>query len=321
MTRRERVVCAIRGEPVDRVPHSLWYHFGTELGSGHALARATVDFARSYRPDVLKVMNDTPYEVRPGASGLDDPSEWASLTTLDGRSGHFSTQLDALRQIREALGPDWPIVSTVFGAYATGDRLTGGRLLEHLRRDPSAVRAGLERLSDSLANHARAAILAGADGVFLSLQGAAADTQSYADYASVFPALEQRILAAASGGTMNVVHQHGIGIYPEVALSMTGLAILSWSSRLSGNPGVREMRLRTQACLMAGVNEVTMGQVGGADVRKEAEEAIRESGGRGFVLAPGCAAPTPPAVSEECLRALGEVCEGTAARTPSEREA
>src|SRR5438093_147010 len=54
MTRRERVVAALRGEPVDRVPVSLWLHnFATE-NSAETLAAETVRLARRFDWDFLK---------------------------------------------------------------------------------------------------------------------------------------------------------------------------------------------------------------------------------------------------------------------------
>src|SRR5437773_1885896 len=54
MTMRERVVAALRGEPVDRVPVSLWLHnFATE-NSAETLAAETVRLARRFDWDFLK---------------------------------------------------------------------------------------------------------------------------------------------------------------------------------------------------------------------------------------------------------------------------
>src|SRR5437773_8150388 len=54
MTMRERVVAALRGEPVDRVPVSLWLHnFATE-NSAETLAAETVRLAHRFDWDFLK---------------------------------------------------------------------------------------------------------------------------------------------------------------------------------------------------------------------------------------------------------------------------
>src|SRR5215468_1344931 len=54
MTKRERVMAALRGAPVDRVPVSLWLHnFATE-NSADDLAAETLRLARRFDWDFLK---------------------------------------------------------------------------------------------------------------------------------------------------------------------------------------------------------------------------------------------------------------------------
>src|SRR4029453_8483764 len=54
MPKRERVVAALRGAPVDRVPVSLWLHnFATE-NSADDLAAETLRLARRFDLDFLK---------------------------------------------------------------------------------------------------------------------------------------------------------------------------------------------------------------------------------------------------------------------------
>src|SRR5438309_10374658 len=54
MTKRERVMAALHGAPVDRVPVSLWLHnFATE-NSAETLTAETLRLARRFDWDVLK---------------------------------------------------------------------------------------------------------------------------------------------------------------------------------------------------------------------------------------------------------------------------
>ena len=61
LTGRERVDRVLRGEVVDRPPFTFYYHFGLENLPGHHHARATLDFHRKFRTDLVKVMSDFPY--------------------------------------------------------------------------------------------------------------------------------------------------------------------------------------------------------------------------------------------------------------------
>lgn len=63
MTRTERVMAAVRGEPVDRLPVCFWHHFQPQ-GSGRKLAEASLNFFdEEFDLDILKLMPDVPYPI------------------------------------------------------------------------------------------------------------------------------------------------------------------------------------------------------------------------------------------------------------------
>src|SRR3954447_13485602 len=74
MTHTERVMAAVRGEPVDRIPVCFWHHFKPS-GSGRSLAEATFEFFdATYDLDILKIMPDIPYPF-PHKS-IREPDHW-----------------------------------------------------------------------------------------------------------------------------------------------------------------------------------------------------------------------------------------------------
>jgi hypothetical protein len=76
--KRERVMAALEGSPVDRVPFSLWRHFPESSRAGAAMAAAHLEYDRATDPDFLKVMNDNYYEP-PRFRALEGPSDWRAL--------------------------------------------------------------------------------------------------------------------------------------------------------------------------------------------------------------------------------------------------
>ncbi|HZP83079.1 MAG TPA: uroporphyrinogen decarboxylase family protein [Chthonomonadaceae bacterium] len=304
MTKRERIAAACAGKPVDRTPYSLWYHFHLDPPAGEGMARAELDFYHRYDPDLFKVMHDIPYEMPPDLPQVQTLADWKRLPVLDGVSGHFGAQLATIRQILAGRGDDAPVVDTIFSAYATAQHVCGNRTLEFLRSDPDAVHAGLRQIAASLAHYAKALIANGADGIYLAIAGAASDTMDAQEYRQHFLAYDQQVLDAAAGATTNVVHHHGTGIYPDLILGLRGFHIYSWSDRLAGNPSIQEIGAKTQACLMAGVDETTFGQAAPEEITRQAREAIAAARGHGFIVAPGCAVPTPPASSDANLKAI-----------------
>ncbi len=306
MTKRERVMAAVEGRAPDRVPFSLWYHFRLDPPAGPGLAAATLEFCRRFSPDLLKVMHDAPYDMPQGMPTVSEPEDWTNLPVLDGTSGQFGRQLETLRIILRQRDDDVPVVATVFGVYATAEKISGRRIAEHLQRDSSAVEAGLDAITASLCNYVSALTEIGVDGIYLAIVGGAADTLTAAVHRERFMYREQRVLDAARSLPLNVAHHHGSGIYPDNVISLAGYSIYSWSDRAPGNPDIREMRLRTQKCLMCGVDEIGFGDASPDELLRQARSALNAAGRSGFILAPGCAVPTPPASAEEQLRIFAQ---------------
>src|SRR5215467_11558102 len=186
MTKRERVMAAVRGDQVDRVPVSLWLHnFATE-NSADTLAAETVRLASRFEWDFLKPQSRaqcfaemwglryTPSHERATPYGVTDvplgsASDLRRLAPADGRGGALGEQLLALRAIRKAVGTDTPIIWTVFSPLMVAAYLMkGGReqALSLMRSEPAAFEHALETVAVTLRAFAHACLDAGADGLF-----------------------------------------------------------------------------------------------------------------------------------------------------------
>src|SRR5450759_3790777 len=61
MTKRERVLAAVQGDAVDRVPISFWVHNFARENSASSLARESARFLQAYDWDFLKVQSRASY--------------------------------------------------------------------------------------------------------------------------------------------------------------------------------------------------------------------------------------------------------------------
>src|SRR2546422_11266844 len=129
MTKRERVMAALRGAPVDRVPVSLWLHnFATE-NSADSLAAESLRLARRFDWDFLKPQSraqcfaemwglryapsrerETPYTVT--RAPLATAEDLRRLEPADARAGSLRQQLQALQAVRKSVGAETPIRCT-----------------------------------------------------------------------------------------------------------------------------------------------------------------------------------------------------------------
>ncbi|MGQ9881680.1 MAG: uroporphyrinogen decarboxylase family protein [Armatimonadota bacterium] len=310
MTKFERIQAAIRGEAVDRVPYSLWYHFRLNPPAGETLANAELEFHAKYDPDLLKVMHDIPYEMSMGMASIHAVEDWAKLPVLPPDKGNFAEQLAALRIIQRRKNDDAPMVDTVFNVFAYAQKISQQQLLNHLRQNPEAVRVGLERIAQSLAGYAKKLVEEGI-GVYLAVAGASADLATPEEYARDFLPLDEMVLDSAQGAAVNVLHIHGENIYFDLLLPLASKAhVLSWSNRITA-PSIPEARLKYTGCIMAGVDEVNIKSLMVEQVKAQVRETIEQTRGRGVIVAPGCAVPTdtPPelllAIREAVLEAGG----------------
>jgi len=74
MDKIERVRSALAGQPVDRAPFTVWYHFGTQHAPAERAAQVHLEFFDHYDLDLLKLMNDYDYPAPPGRGARGRPA-------------------------------------------------------------------------------------------------------------------------------------------------------------------------------------------------------------------------------------------------------
>ncbi|MHB1457003.1 MAG: uroporphyrinogen decarboxylase family protein [Armatimonadota bacterium] len=306
MSKMERVMAAVSGQEVDRVPVGFWYHFALDNPSGKELAQAELDFVEKYDPDFIKVMHDLKLDLPEGMTVIENPEDWYKLTPLDPCEGNFAQQLKTLRYIRKGQKEDICVIDTVFGPYASANKLCGKKLVEHMRENPEAVKFGLRTIAVSLTEYARTWIESGGDGIFFALDGSQSTNMSMDEYAKTFIPLDHMVLdTAMKKGKFNVLHVHGTGISLDVPHHLP-CHVINWSDRTAG-VSLSDGRKLTKKCIAGGINEVNINSKTPDEVKAEALSAIDEAGELKFILACGCAVPTD--IPEANLHAIRQAVE------------
>jgi uroporphyrinogen decarboxylase len=291
MTRTERVMAAVRGEPVDRLPVCFWHHFQPE-GSGRALAEATLRFFdETFDLDMAKLMPDLPYPF-PRRS-IRSVGDWRLIEPIDRERSRFFTQrAEAVQVLREELGYETPIIVTVFSPLAEAMYASDRDLfLAHAREAPAVVHEALSTIAENVRAHIRDVIDAGADGVFFALQGCSTAIMPETQYREFGRPYDLLALQGAINGWLNVLHVHGERDLMFDQVLDYPVQVLSWSDRLAG-PSLREARVMTSKCLMGGWHEFGALANGPEEqILAEARDAVAQTGGRKFILANGCSVP------------------------------
>ena len=320
MTKRERVMAALRGEPVDRVPLAFWLHnFATE-NSSKGLAEETLRLLRRFDWDFLKPQSRAqcfaemwglayapsddrtrPYTVT--HTPVEDAAGLAALRPVDPSKGALGEQLEALRLIRAAVGPAVPIIWTIFSPLMILPMLVRGgrdRALALARSASRETDAALAAMAETLAAYARACVEAGADGLFYATNVATRDLISAEECRRWQRPWDRLVLEAAAGAPFNVLHVCGSGVqfdefadYPVHALS--------WAV-VPDNPTLQEGHRRSGRASMGGLPaKPVIASFTTQAMAERARAAIAATAGRWLLLAPDCS--IDPATPDELLRA------------------
>jgi uroporphyrinogen decarboxylase len=301
MKKRQRVEAALRGEPVDRVPCSLWYHFGLQHMPGAVHAQAELDFFRAYDLDWLKVMNDYTYRLPDGMPAVQKPDDWRRLEPWRPAESGFAEQLEAMAMIRQGLGREAMSVDTVFNPWTTAVRMaTLAVVLRHAREAPGDLLSGLGVIARTLADYAAESIARGADGIFMSVTPDPSVLSPDEFERFVKPFDLQVFGAVRDAGRFNVLHIHGMNPMFERLLDYPVHAI-NWSHRTTA-PSLAEGRRLYAGCILGGIDESTYSRVTPPMIHAQVTDALATAGARKFMLTPGCSVPTDTAVRN--LRAL-----------------
>lgn len=308
MTRRERLEATIRGEAADRPPVALWRHFPGDDQDPAELAASTLAFQRQYDFDFVKVTPASSFCVRDwGAEdrwlGNEEGTreythhpirtleDWPALRPLDPEQGALGAQLRCLELIHRTVGDQVPFIQTIFNPLAQAKNLAGKNgLLAHLRQDPAAVRAGLETITATTVRFIEAARQRGIAGIFLAVQHASYELLSEQEYREFGIPFDRRLLDAAAGLWLNVLHLHGDRVMFDL-LADYPVQVVNWHDRETP-PTLHDGQSRVKGAVLGGLRRWETMRCGTpADVHREAQDAFRQTGGRRFILGTGCVTP------------------------------
>lgn len=321
MNKKARVDAALRNEPVDRPPVTLWRHFFECERSAEDLAGAMLAFHKKYDWDWMKVNPRASYHVEGwgvttdyGANGaLDKPvvlsypiqsvSDWGNLKPLSVEDGALGEQIEVLERIGESIGETY-YIQTVFSPLSIAADLVENpkvAIRQLMKDNPQALRDALEVITETFAGFTKCCLDAGACGIFFATTDwASHDLLTPEQYAEWGRPYDLRVLAAAKGSPFNVLHVcknnnmlFSLADYPVHAIN--------WAVGSPGNPGLRDVQLNTDKTVIGGWMNETLKDGSAAMVTSEARAAREQTGGRRFMLGPACS--IDPATPEENVKA------------------
>jgi uroporphyrinogen decarboxylase len=325
ISKRERVRAALAGQEVDRVPIAFWGHFAADPRTAEEIARETVKFQRRFDWDFVKLMPSGMYfcqalgcEITPAAgpggvnalatSLIAGPGDWARLPRLDPTSGWLAEHVESTRRVRAELGPDVPIIQTLFSPITIAHKLSlNDSFGAYVRRHRDELHAGLERIAASSIDFARATLDAGADGFFYATQEATLDELTEPEFAELGQRYDREVLdATGDRAWFNLLHVCRESIMADMVADYP-VAAINWDSH-ANFPSLAQAPSIWRQALVGGLDRhgaILSGTP--AEVEAATRAAVESVGGRHLIVSAGCALPLarPDANLDAARRAVG----------------
>jgi len=319
-------MAALRGETVDRAPISFWCHFPEIDHDPHSLADTLIGFHEKFDLDFIKVMPSGVYCVEDwgcqvhytgapnGAKTCREHAvkkfaDWEKIRPLDADRGALGRELKCLRAIRAKRKDGAPILQTLFSPLTIASKLSGpDLLLKTIRNNPGALMDALEAITETMVRYAQACFEAGAEGVFYATQMATRQRLSPAEHQKFAEPYDLRLLEAISRhSSFTLLHIHGEDILFK-ELSRYPVQAINWHDRKTW-PSLAEAKRIFSGAAVGGLEEWGVLRQGpAASIQEQVQDAISQTEGRRFILAPGCGLPID--IPEAFLSAARKAVEG-----------
>jgi uroporphyrinogen decarboxylase len=303
LSHKERVDRALLGQDVDRPPYTFYHHYARP--TAQLEAQDHLDFHRTYKTDIVKVMNDFDYPKS-------TTGKWFDLRPLD---SPYPKQLETLRRVRDGINGDAYFIDTIYGPYMTAMILYQSQqqfanqpksdevqdeqlksLRDFQRQSPDAWHNALDAITQSTVNHIRQSKEIGASGALVSIFNAESKFGTVEDYKKYTHPYDKRVFDALADSKLTVLHLHYLERPYLEQFKDFNASVLQYSVKTSGIP-ISEIRQKYSQAILGGVDEIDYRKLTTEEIRSQWQDARSQAGAK-YVAAPGCSLPNDSTAAE-----------------------
>lgn len=225
-THRERINMIIAGEEPDRFAASFWRHYFHLENNARDTAEAMIAFQREFDWDFIKVNPRADYHVQDWGLELiystdelkkhekarfpiQSAEDWDRVEPLPMSAPNLAEHLQVVSLIRKAVGPDVPILMTVFTPLSLAGRMVPSKetFVDYLRTEPERVERAVRAITRTFEQYAIELRNAGADGLFYATtHWASYDRLTWDEYQRYAVPYDLRVAQAAGDDALNLLH-------------------------------------------------------------------------------------------------------------------
>ena len=292
---------------MDRVPFGIWLHNFAEEYSDEALARETLRLYERFDFDFIKPQTRAHcfgemwgQEMAP-PTGRDDwpvtrrfavraDGDLANIRAVRANTGSLAEQVSAYRRIRAAVGGDVHIIATVFSPMMNltlmhQDGRAGALGLQGSA--PDALEKACDAMASTLEEYVALCRDAGVYGLFYATTTGNVGDTTDAQFERFQRPFDDRILAAARGCPMNVLHVCGAQIH--LPWFVDHAANVYSCATTPGNPGLQAMHAATGRAVMSGAPaKPRIAAMQPGELAEHVSQSLHAMAGRHHILGPDC---------------------------------
>ena len=294
----------------EQLPFSLWKHHPDVDRSPEGLAQAEIAFHRLVDHDLLKISFfghfpcidfgcNAEYDgaltgsTTLTSAAINDVSDWETLEPLDVNAGELGNQLRAVELIHKYAQDKVPTMATVFDPSMVADKISDKQLTRYADEHPEILKSALDLITDVTIDFARAAIDAGADGIFLASQHSTHSSVSDEQYKDFVYPYDQKFISRLRGKSRFIImHLHAREDNEEIRFGKIaktpGIDGINWedqSSALSLFDGKKKFK----GVALGGIDHNGTFRTGSPDeATNQVLKAVGEAGPERLIVAPGC---------------------------------
>ncbi len=321
MNKRERLLAALDGRQVDRIPFTLWRHYYAQDRTAAGLARATLEFYHRYSLDLI-VLTPGPFYMAEAwqmdirsfgndeiahyivSPAVERATDWRQLAEIDVLTSSLQREIEAVRLIKAQLGADdAPVILPLFSPLTTADMLCNGRVIQDMRSFSNDLRSGLERITQATIDLAAACLDAGVDGFMLINRLANQELIRRREYRGFVREFDLQVWRPlVDRAAIRVLSLPGENLrFDEV--NQYPVQVVNWESWRAA-PSIAGARRQVRCGLMGGLNPATFVDGTVRDVQDQIAGAVEQSGGWHFVVAPS--APLSPDSQDALIASVSQ---------------
>jgi uroporphyrinogen decarboxylase len=151
------------------------------------------------------------------------------------------------------------------------------------------VMKGLKTIAETTRHFIEPCIATGIDGIFYAVQHAQRQYLSYEEYKTLALHVDHETIEPAQSLWCNMLHLHGEDVHFALANDLP-FQIVNWHDRES-DPSLTQAQFLFKGVMCGGMRQDTLVYRDKAEVESEAADALKQTGGKRFLLGTGCVVP------------------------------